>query len=775
VPGVRSVTGALRRATDRLLLPVTATAVGGGLVAWLAGQQGVADALWAVVTAAVAVVVLVGSYATLRRGQMGVDVVALLALIGALALGEYLAGAVIGWVVARGGAGEPFPHRRAQRDLSELLSLAPSVAHRITDEGLTTVAVDQVEPGDLLLVKPGEVVPVDGVVEDDAATLDESVLTGEPLPVTKQVGQTVQSGSVNAAGAFHLRAWATSEESAYSGIVRLVEEAGVERAPFVRQADRYAAVFVPVTLVVAGLAWALSGSAVRALAVLVVATPCPLVLAAPVAIVSGISRAARRGVIVKDGAALETMARARLVLFDKTGTLTAGRPLVAGVVPAPDRDAVEVLRLAASVEQASPHVLASALVSEAARRGAKLVHPEQVVEVAGSGVSGVVEGRKVAVGSEAHVLAEAERPGWMRQAVRQAVREGWSTVFVAVDGTPAGVVLLGDELRADSARALRALRRAGIERVVMVTGDDLTVAEPIGLGLGIDRVYADRSPAEKVAVVRAESAGAPIAAMVGDGVNDAPALAAADLGVALGARGATASSEAADVVLMVDRLDRLALGMRLAQRAQAISRQSVVGGMSLTFVAMGFAAFGFIAPVAGAILQEFIDVAAIASALRVLRTPSWDTEAAAVPASWAWQLNEEHAELRDLLDRLRGLAGELEDLSSEEALSQLRWASAAIRDEVVSHERTDELDIYPDVEKVLGGDDPLAAMSRTHQEIFHLASMLERLVDQADSDITPADRSEARRLLYALDAILRLHYAQEEELFAALSPDHTPS
>jgi hypothetical protein len=228
-------------------------------------------------------------------------------------------------------------------------------------------------------------------------------------------------------------------------------------------------------------------------------------------------------------------------------------------------------------------------------------------------------------------------------------------------------------------------------------------------------------------------------------------------------------------VLMVDRLDRLALGMRLAQRAQAISRQSVVGGMTLTFVAMGFAAFGFIAPVAGALLQEFIDVAAIASALRVLRTPSWDAEAAAVPASWAWQLNEEHAELRDLLDRLRGLAGELDELSSEEALSQLRWASAAIRDEVVSHERTDELDIYPDVEKVLGGDDPLAAMSRTHQEIFHLASMLERLVDQADSEITAADRSEARRLLYALDAILRLHYAQEEELFAALAPDHTPS
>jgi heavy metal translocating P-type ATPase len=770
-----SVTGTLRRAEERLLLPVVVAAIGGGLVAWLAGLRSVADALWAAVTATVIVVVLVGSYATLRRGQVGVDVVALLALIGALALDELLAGAVIGLMVATGEALERFAHRRAQRDLSELLSLAPSVAHRVGDGGLTTVTVDEVRPGDVLLVKPGEVVPVDGVVEREAATLDESVLTGEPLPVDKQVGEPVESGSVNAAGAFHLRAEATAEESAYSGIVRLVEEAGVERARFVRLADRYAAVFVPVTLAVAGVAWLLSGDAVRALAVLVVATPCPLVLAAPVALVSGISRAARRGVIVKDGGALEALARARLVLFDKTGTLTAGRPLVTGVIAAPRGDAAEVLRLAASVEQASPHVLASALVSESAHRDITLARPEQVVEAAGAGVRGVVDGRKVTVGSEAHVLGEAERPPWIRQAIRQALREGWSTVFVGIDGTPAGVVLLGDELRADSARALRALRRAGIERVVMVTGDDLTVAEPIGLGLGIDRVYADRSPAEKVEVVRAESAGAATAVMVGDGVNDAPALAAADLGVALGARGATASSEAADVVLVVDRLDRLALGMRMAQRAQAISRQSVVGGMGLAFVAMGFAAFGFIAPVAGAFLQELIDVAAIASALRVLRTPSWDTEAAAVPDSWAWQLSEEHAELRDLLDRLRGLAGRLDDLPTEEALSELRRASAAIRDEVVSHERTDELDIYPDVEKRLGGDDPLAAMSRTHQEIFHLASMLERLVEQADTEITAADRSEARRLLYALDAILRLHYAQEEELFSVLAPDHTPS
>jgi heavy metal translocating P-type ATPase len=764
-----------RPAADRLLLPVVVAMVVGGALAWSVGLRGLADGLWAAVTAGVIVVVLVGSYATLRRGRVGVDVVALLALVGALALGEFLAGAVVGLMVATGDALERFAQRRAHRDLSELLSRAPTVAHRVTDAQLVTVPVDEIRSGDQTLVKPGEVVPVDGVVEGEAATLDESVLTGEPLPVAKEVGAPVQSGSVNAGGALHLRATASADESAYSGIVRLVEAASAERSPFVRLADRYAALFVPVTLAVSGGAWLASGSALRALAVLVVATPCPLVLAAPVALVSGISRASRRGVVVKDGAALEALAETDLVLFDKTGTLTAGRPRVTGVVAAPGEDPAEVMGLAASVEQASPHVLAGALVAESARRGITLKQSEHVVELAGAGVSGVVDGRKVVVGSEAHVVGEGQVPAWMSQAKREALREGSTTVFVAVDDAPVGAVLLGDELRPDSARALRALRRAGVERLVMVTGDDLSVAEPIGYGLGIDRVYADRSPVEKVEVVRSESAKAGTAVMVGDGVNDAPALAAADLGVALGARGATASSEAADVVLVVDRLDRLALGMRMARRAQGIARQSVVGGMSLSFVAMGFAAFGFIPPVSGAFLQEFIDVVAIVSALRVLRTPSWDSDAEAVPASWARQLNEEHAELRDLLDQLRGLAGRLDELSSEDALVQLRRATTAIRDDVVAHERTDELDIYPDVEKRLGGDDPLAAMSRTHQEIFHLASMLERLVDQSDSQLTSADRSEARRLLYALDAILRLHYAQEEELFSALAPDHTAS
>jgi heavy metal translocating P-type ATPase len=757
---------------SRISFPVVAIGVAIGALLWLAGQDGAAAMAWTAVTAVVLVTTTFGSLQTLRKGSLGVDVVALLALAGSLALDELFAGAVIALMVASGEALEAFAHRRAQRDLSALLSLAPSVAHRVTASGVETIPVEAVAPGDLLLVKPGEVVPVDGLVDSGEAVLDESVLTGEPLPVTRAAGEPAQSGSVNAGGAIHLRARSTAADSAYAGIVRLVESAGVDRTPFVRLADRYALLFVPVTLVVAGTAWAVSGDPIRALAVLVVATPCPLVLAAPVAIVSGISRAARSGVIVKDGAALEALAGVETVLFDKTGTLTAGQPRVVDVEVADGWGADTVVGLAASLEQASPHVLATAVVAEAARRGAVLAHPTEVDELPGSGIRGRVGDHEVAVGSSKLVVGD-HPPGWAEGALRRASRSGWTSVFVEVDGRPVGALLLGDEVRTDTPRAIRSLRRAGVRRIVMVTGDHAAVADPIGFALGLDRVYADRSPAEKVDVIRSETAGPGLAAMVGDGVNDAPALAASDLGVAMGARGATATSEAADVVLVVDRLDRLADGVRVAVRTEQIARQSVVGGMALSFVAMVFAAFGAIPPAAGAVLQELIDVAAIASALRVLRRPPWEAKSTVVPEIWARQLHEEHSQMRGHLDRFRAVADELEDMDHDDAVTALQAIAESMRTEILHHEHIDEREVYPAVAESLGGDDPLAAMSRTHQEIFHLASVLERLVadTRSGTGLAPSDKVEARRLIYALDAILRLHFAQEEELFSSLSPD----
>jgi heavy metal translocating P-type ATPase len=761
---------ALRRA----LLPFVAVALVVGAVTAIGGADDLAVVLWSVASAVVAVDLVVVTVARLREGRVAVDVVALVALLASMVMGEALAGVILALMVASGDALEQYAHRRAKRSLSELLSLAPTVAHRLVAGSFETVPVDEVASGEVLLVKPGEVVPVDGTVLE-SAVLDESVLTGESQSVQREVGEWARSGSLNAGGAFRMSVSASAAESSYAGIVKLVQSAGVGRAPFVRLADRYALMFIPAVFLIAGGTWLLTGESTRMLAVLVVATPCPLVLAAPVAVVSGIACAARNGVVVKDGAALEAMGQTRTVLLDKTGTLTAGRAHVVAVVTGPGSEAREVLALAASVEQASPHVLAAMLVREARDRGLTIVEPVGVVEQPGRGVGGTVDGHEVWVGAITAVDA-GERPPWLAAAEHRARREGCSATVVIVDGVPAGLVLFTDELRADASAALRALRRSGVDRVVMVTGDRLEVAEPIGMSLGIDQVFADRTPAEKLDVVRTESlARSGITVMVGDGVNDAPALAAADLGVAMGARGATASSEAADVVLIVDRLDRLAVGVVIAKRARAIARESVLLGMGLALLGMGAAAAGLLGPVGGAVTQEVIDVLAIGTALRALRPPRSLQHTGSVPDSWSHQLAEGHGPLMLVLEDLRSVAEVVGSADEATALASLRAVATRISEEVVPHEREDESEIYPGLAERLGGNDPLAPMSRTHQEIFHLASLLDRLVDDATVDgFADDDRSEARRILYSLDAILRLHFAQEEELLTSITIDGPP-
>ncbi|MDC2960221.1 heavy metal translocating P-type ATPase [Streptomyces gilvifuscus] len=754
---------------EPVLLVVTAAALTGGVIAWLADAGGLADLFWGLGTVAAVVPAVGWVLSALRRGQTGVDLIAVLALGGTLAVGEYLAGALIALMLATGRTLEAAAQRRASHDLRALLEHAPRSAHRRTDAGVDTVPLAEIAVGDLLVVRPGEVVPVDGRVESTAAVLDESVLTGEPLQVERIRGEGVRSGAVNAGGAFELRATAAEQDSTYAGIVRLAQEAGAESAPVVRLADRYAAWFLPLSLVVAGLAWLISGSAVRAVAVLVVATPCPLLLAAPVAIVSGLSRASRLGVVIRDGGALENLGRARTLLLDKTGTLTRGRPRVLDITAAPGRKPAEVLRLAASLDQYSPHVLAQAIVDTARERKLELSVPADVTEEPGRGATGVVDGHRVSIG---RLGREDEPPVWAKAVDNRALLDGAAIAWLTLDGEPAGAVLLRDPLRHDAPRTLRHLRAAGIERLLMLTGDRAAPAREVAAVLGLDEVCAELGPADKVAVVRAERERA-VTVMVGDGVNDAPALAAADIGVAMGARGSTASSEAADIVLTTDRVDRLGDAVTIAQRARRIAVQSALGGMLMSLAAMAAAAAGLLPPAAGALLQEGIDVAVILNALRALRVD----QAARPPLTPAAEalihrFAAEHDDLQDVLESVRAAADRLSDTPGPKALASVEETHRLLTERLLPHEYAEEHQLYPALAPTLGGPEATATMSRAHTEIERLSRRVATHLElaHAEGGLAPEQLDDLRSCLYGLNTVLRLHFTQEEENYFSLAP-----
>ncbi|MGN6373320.1 MAG: heavy metal translocating P-type ATPase [Solirubrobacteraceae bacterium] len=614
-----------RALVQRRALALAALAVGallaGGL-AHLAGSGGLGDDIWRVAVVLLSLELAVEVVRTiLLEGHMGVDTIALVAMVGSLALGEELAGLIVGIMFTGGSTLEEIASSRARRELTALVQRAPRVAQRKLDGRIQEVPVEQVQVGEVLVVRTGEVIPVDGIVLSSEAVIDTSALSGEPLPATVARGMPVLSGAANAGGLFELRAERPAAQSAYAALVRLVEQTQSQRAPFVRMADRYAGFFLPATLLFAGVAWAASGDAVRALAVVVVATPCPLILAAPIALVSGLSRSARVGVIVKGTGAIEALGEARTVLFDKTGTLTVGVPEVREILSTDHTLPAELLRLAASVDTMSAHVLGEALASAARDAGLELAVPVAVREEPGQGIEGEVDGRRVAVGSRAF-LASAGVPA---QALATASTlsghgSGEAHVLVGLDGQLAGVIVMADELRPDADRMVQRLRGESVRHVAMVSGDRRSVAERVGRQLGVDRVYAEQSPEGKLDVVRslrAEPRLQPVV-MVGDGVNDAPALALADVGIAMGAAGATVSSQTADAVITVDRVDRVVDALHAGRRALHIARQSVLCGMGLSLAAMLVAAFGYLPPVAGALLQEGIDLAVILNALRAL-------------------------------------------------------------------------------------------------------------------------------------------------------------
>jgi heavy metal translocating P-type ATPase len=606
----------LRANSARLVAAAALSAVAGGLLFAAADRHLVADWLWAGTTAMLLVPLTWSVLRSLLRRDVGVDAIALVSMAGALALGEFLAGAVVALMLAGGNALEESANRRARRELTALVERAPRAALVRRGGALVEVPVDDVAVDEVVLVRAGEVVPIDGMVLSSEAIVDESALTGEPLPVTVHRGGSVRSGTAASAASFELRVVRPAAESAYAALVRLVEQAEEERAPFVRIADRYAIFFLPATMLVAAVAWIISGDPVRALAVFVVATPCPLILAAPIALMSGLSRAAHAGVVVKGAGTIERLGEARSVLLDKTGTVTLGRPELERVIATNGLPPNEALRLSASVDQLSAHPLAKALVAGAGARNLELAVPEHVRESFGSGVEGVVGPHRVIVGSAALLRShgvDVELP--------PTLDGGNAKVLIAVDGELAGVALIGDRVRADSTELVPRLRAAGIRHVALVTGDKSSVADAVGERLGVDRVYAEQTPEQKLDVVRAvrEQAELRSVVMVGDGINDAPALALADVGIAMGSAGATVSSQTADAVVLVDRIDRVADAIRIGRRSLFIARQSVLVGIGLSLAAMVVAAAGFLPPVEGALLQEAIDVGVILNALRALR------------------------------------------------------------------------------------------------------------------------------------------------------------
>ena len=589
-----------------------------GSIAWLLGQSEAANWVW------FAVLVVAGAplvWQTLRgmlRGEFASDVVAMLAIVTAVAMFEPFAGLLVTLMQSGGEALDDFGFRRASSSLEALIARAPRTARRKSGDTLEDIAAGDVLVGDVLVVRPGELVPVDGTMLSEEAEVDESALTGEPLAHAKKQGDNLMSGSVNGNAMFEMRATAVSEESQYARIVALVRKAQGDRAPIVRLADRFAVWFTPLTLLMCGFGWWYTGDAKTILAVLVVATPCPLILAAPIAVISGINRAAREGIIVKGGTAIEQVGQAQAVVFDKTGTLTLGSPVVSQVISLNGLNSNELLRRAASVEQLSSHLLGQAMAEGAVSQGLLLSLPDDFVEVPGRGVRGRLDGQQITVGSLKYVAdsMSEDKSCILKTATAQVSGGTELSALVAIENEPAGIVLFNDEIRERVPAMMKRLHRLGVKHIVMLTGDRLDNAKRVAEQAGIEEVEADLLPQEKVlAVQKLQSKYAPLI-MVGDGINDAPALAAATVGIAMGARGTGISAEAADIVLLVDDVAKVASIIAIGQRTRGIVLQSIGIGLGVSLVLMLIASLGFIPAPVGALLQEGLDVFVILNALR---------------------------------------------------------------------------------------------------------------------------------------------------------------
>lgn len=589
-------------------------ALAGGIVALglqLAHVQHWSNLLLGIISIIAALWLLWEMVQDVRFGKYGIDILAVTAIVASVLLGQFWAALVVVLMLSGGQSLEAYAERRSHAELSALLARAPHTAHVVRKGKIVEVPANQVHAGDRLLIKAGELVPADAEIIEGSASFDESSLTGESLPQLKSVGQLLLSGSLNLDGPVTAKATVAAAESQYQQIIKLVKNAAASQAPFVRLADRYSLPFTIMAFAVAIAVWVISGQSIRFLEVIIVATPCPLLLAAPIALVSGMSRANRAGIIVKTGGALERLAETESIAFDKTGTLTRGELRVTKVTAFGAYQADEVLALAASIEQQSNHILGRAIVADAQAKHLKLVKAKQVQDRAGLGLVAQLKGRQIIIG-RLSLLQEhgVELP---KKAIRSESADHTVT-YVAVDGSLAAMIAFQDELRPETKPTLERLEALGMRHISMVTGDHQQTAEAIAKMVGISEVRAEALPADKLHIL-ADTKYRPLA-FVGDGVNDAPIMTAADVGIALGARGSTAASESADMVIMLDDLSRVAVAYQIAKRTFAIARQSIMIGIGLSMALMAVFATGKFPPLAGAVLQEVVDVVVIFNALR---------------------------------------------------------------------------------------------------------------------------------------------------------------
>lgn len=548
---------------------------------------------------------LVSMIKTIKAGNYGVDILAITAIVSTLAVGEYWASLVVLIMLTGGDSLEDYASKQASKELNSLLNNSPQVAHKIEADGSKDISVNEIKVGDQVLVKSGELVPVDGHLLSGSVSLDESSLTGEATPVEKKTGDLLMSGSLNGDGAFTYQTSKTAKDSQYQSLVRLVQESKEKPARFVRLADQYAVPFTIIAYMIGGLAWFISKDPVRFAEVMVVASPCPLILAAPIALVAGMSKASRNGIIIKNGTIIEKMAQTKTVAFDKTGTLTKGILTVKEIQPVENMlSSRALLQLAASAEQDSSHILAHSLLEYSRQANIALFPSVNFKEVTGKGISATIQDKKIRIGKADFAFCQ------------NAEKNDQTTIYVASDGCYLGKILFADEVRPESKGTIAELKGLGVKKILMLTGDNQRIARKIATEIGIDDVYAECLPKDKIAVLKEMPTDLRPEVMVGDGVNDAPALSVADIGIAMGARGSTVASESADMVILKDDLARVAMGVKIAQQTMRIAKQSVLIGIIICTLLMVVASTGVLPALVGAALQEIVDVTSILSALR---------------------------------------------------------------------------------------------------------------------------------------------------------------